>query len=282
MAFNQSIDLNMHINDLPLSLRRQVLFSLVGSANAKVVNKAMQIANALQEYDYREISPREIELLAQGIDETNTLTETCIMANVAQEWRDMLVSCTGDETSGSIAGTITMLTGKQKLRAVSVAGLKRLESVGKKVDPEQMRAMLQERLARDQARADERAKLVGFTEFVIDNVFPATGHETDAYSDNDEFFSQLSPTTKEQFVEKFCKALQSGISKAIENEITGWQGDGVLSSADITIAEQAITEVMAAAYTRTVSLPPTPAPSIMTIRDGDKTIRRIVTEPVIA
>lgn len=280
MAFNQSINLNTYVADLPLSLRRQVLFSLVGSANAKIVNHAMRIASALAEYDYREITPREIELLAQGIDDTSTLTETCIMANVAQEWRDMLISCTGDETSGSIAGTITMLTGKQKLRAVSAAGIKRLEAVGKKVDPEQMRAMLQERLARDQARADERAKLVGFTEFVIDNVFPATGHEVDAYSDNDEFFSQLSPTTKEQLVEKFCKALQSGISKAIENEITGWQGDGVLSSADITIAEQAIADVMAAAYTRTATAPMTT--SVMTIKDGDKTIRRIVTEPVTA
>lgn len=280
MAFNQSINLNTYIADLPLSLRRQVLFSLVGSANAKIVNHAMRIASALAEYDYREITPREIELLAQGIDETNTLTETCIMANVAQEWRDMLISCTGDETSGSIAGTITMLTGKQKMRAVSAAGIKRLESVGKKVTPEQMRAMLQERLARDQARADERAKLIGFTEFVIDNVFPATGHEVDAYSDDDEFFSQLSPTTKEQLVEKFCKALQSGISKAIENEITGWQGDGVLSSADITIAEQAIADVMAAAYTRTATAPMTT--SVMTIKDGDKTIRRIVTEPVTA
>lgn len=274
MAFNQSINLNTYVADLPLSLRRQVLFSLVGSANAKIVNHAMRIASALAEYDYREITPREIELLAQGIDDTSTLTETCIMANVAQEWRDMLISCTGDETSGSIAGTITMLTGKQKLRAVSAAGIKRLEAVGKKVDPEQMRAMLQERLARDQARADERAKLIGFTEFVIDNVFPAT------HGDDDEFFSQLSPTTKEQLVEKFCKALQSGISKAIENEITGWQGDGVLSSADITIAEQAIADVMAAAYTRTATAPMTT--SVMTIKDGDKTIRRIVTEPVTA
>jgi len=279
MAFNQSISLNTFILDLPLSLRRQVLFSLVGSANAKIVNHAMRIAASLQEYDYREITPREIELLAQGIDETNTLTETCTMANVAQEWRDMLISCTGDETSGSIAGTITMLTGKQKLRAVSAAGIKRLESVGKEVDPEQMRTMLQERLARDQARADERAKLVGFTEFVIDNVFPATGHEVDAYSDNDDFFSQLSPKSKEQFVEKFCKALQSGINRAIENELTGWVGDGVLSSADIVIAEQVITEVMTAAYPRTINAPTT---SVMAIRDGDKVIKRIITEPVTA
>lgn len=274
MAFNKCLNLNAYIADLPLSLRRQVLFSLVGSANAKIVNHAMRIAASLQEYDYREITPNDIELLAQGIDDTDTLTETCIMANVAQEWRDMLISCTGDETSGSIAGTITMMTGKQKMRAVSAAGIKRLESVGKKVDPEQMRAMLQERLARDQARADERARLVGFTEFIIDNVFPA------AHTNDDEFFSQLTPENKEQLVEKFCKALQSGISKAIENEITGWQGDDVLSSADITIAEQSIADVMAAAYTRTATTPMTT--SVMTIKDGDKTIRRIVAEPVTA
>lgn len=281
MAFNQSINLNTYIADLPLSLRRQVLFSLVGSANAKIVNHAMRIASALAEYDYREITPREIELLAQGIDETNTLAETCMLANVAQEWRDMLISCTGDETSGSIAGTITMMTGKQKMRAVSAAGIKRLEAVGRKVDPEQMKLRLQDRLARDQARADERAKLIGFTEFVIDNVFPATGHEVDAYSDNDEFFSQLSPEAKEQFVEKFGKALFAAIAKAEDNEMVGWQGDSVLSAADITIAEQAIKDVMAAAYTRTV-VAPTPTPSIMTIRDGDKVIKRIVTEPVTA
>lgn len=272
MAFNKSFDMNPHIANLPLSLRRQVLFSLVGSANAKVVNHAMRIASDLAEYDYREISPHDIKSLATTADNTSTLTETQVLANLAQEWRDMLIACTGDESSGSIAGTITMLTGKQKLRAVSAAGIRRIEAVGKKVDPEQMRAMLQERLARDQARADERAKLVGFTEFVIDNVFPATAN-------GDEFFRQLSPITKEQLVEKFCKSLQSGISKAIENEITGWQGDGILSAADITIAEQAVADVMAAAYTRIVH---TPAPSIMTIRDGDKTIRRIVTEPTPA
>lgn len=248
MAFNHSINLTAHVKELPLALRRQVLFSLVGSANAKVVNHALRIAGQLAEYDYKELDARDIELLSKTIDEENTLVETTIISNLAREWRDMLVDCTGDETSGSISGTIVMMTGKQKVRQASSDGLKRLAAIGKDVSPEKRKELLLERLDRDQARADERAKLTGFAEFIIDAIFPATGHEKDGYTDDDEFFTQLTPISKEQFVEKFVKALQTAITKAIDNEITGWVGEGILSSADIVIAEGAIAEVMAEAY----------------------------------
>lgn len=267
MAFNQSINLTAHVRELPLTLRRQVLFSLVGSANAKVVNHALSLAGQLAEYDYRELDSRDVELLTKTIDEENTLVETTIISNLAREWRDMLVSCTGDETSGSITATMTMMTGKQKIRQASSEGLKRLAAIGKDVSPEKRKELLLERLARDQQRADERAKFTGFAEFIIDAIFPATGHEKDGYTDDDEFFVRLTPISKEQFVEKYVKSLQGAITKAIDNEITGWTGDGILSSADIVIAEDAIRTVMAEAY---------PKPTVMAVKAQPKLQRSTI------
>lgn len=273
MAFNKSFNLTPIVKDMNLSLRRQTLFSMVGSVNSRIVNHAMKIAEQLEEYDYKELSHRDIELLTQSVDNVETLQATRHLANLAREWRDMLVACTGDEESGSIAGAILLKTGKQKLREADTAGLKNLTAIGRTPTPEQVKASMAARLARAQAVADAKAKFKGFTEFIVDRVFAPTD------DDNDEFFTMLPTLIKEQLVEKFVTSLRTAVTKAEDNELGGWRGEGILCAADIVIAEQLITEVMAAAYPRTTSAPVT---SVMTIRDGDKVIKRIVTEPVTA
>lgn len=241
--------------------------------NSRIVSHAIKIAEQLTEYDYKELSHRDIELLTQSVDNVETLDATRKIANLARAWRDMLVACTGDEESGSMAGAILLKTGKQKLREANATGVNNLTAIGRTPSPERIKAKMEASLARAQAMADAKAKFKGFTEFIIDQVFAPTD------DDNDEFFTMLPTLLKEQLVEKFVTTLRTAIVKAEDNELDGWRGEGILCAADIVIAEQLITEVMAAAYPRTTSAPAT---SVMTIRDGDKTIRRIVTEPVTA
>lgn len=271
MAFNKSFNLTPIIKDMNLSLRRQTLFSMVGSVNSRIVSHAIKIAEQLTEYDYKELSHRDIELLTQSVDNVETLDATRKIANLAREWRDMLVACTGDEESGSIAGAILLKTGKQKLREANATGVNNLTAIGRTPSPERIKAKMEASLARTQAMADAKAKFKGFTEFIIDQVFAPTD------DDNDEFFTMLPTLLKEQLVEKFVTTLRTAIVKAEDNELDGWRGEGILCAADIVIAEQLITEVMAAAYPKTTAAPTL---SIMTIKDGDKTVRRIVTEPV--
>lgn len=245
MAFNKSFNLTTAISDLTLGIRKSVLFSIVGSLNAKVFNAADKVATQLihDGYDSRELTVWDIELLTQSVDDQDGLATAKLLAAVAREWRDMLIECVGNDESGSMSGTIKMLTGAQKMRAVDSQGLKELEAIGEGASPEEAELMAKTQLAKDQAKADLKAKRLGFVEFLLEHVFDPEHDNEDT-----EWYSQLDTMNKEQLVAKFLNALTAAKNQARKNVLLGMTWGDSLNTTDIVIINNVIKTTLEQAY----------------------------------
>lgn len=230
--FNTNFNLTTAVNELPLALRKNALLSLVGSLNAKIFGIADKAVMQLQADGYvleelKELNHRELVGLFDSLDDTSTHHHAVMLASLAQEWRDMLHKVSENPNLGLMSGTITMMTGVQKIRVVSGAGSARLAAIGEVRTPEQRKESLQAKLAQDQARADERSRRTGFIEFIIDRVItPCTDEETEHYSEIDDI-------TKEQLCNKFLQSLQKSKQTAIMNVETETTWGDSLGEADI-------------------------------------------------
>lgn len=225
--FNPKFNLTTAINELPSSLKKSVLFSLVGALNTRTFNTADRAVISLMKdgielEDLRELDTQQIVRLFDGTDDTSTYHEAVVVASLAQEWREWLQKVAANPDVGLMAGTIDMMVGKQKPRASSAKGQVTLAHLGITRTPEERKATLMARLEQDQTRADTRARRVGFVEFIIDRVLtPATDGET-------EHYAEVSDELKEQLCNKFTQALQKAKQIAIENvELDNTWGDNL-------------------------------------------------------
>ena len=90
--FNQSFNLTAELKNLPLNIRRKVMFNMVGSANAKVFNAADCISERLlSEYEIdiiKMLTQPELVALTSTVDDQDGLATAKIIYGIAAEWRD--------------------------------------------------------------------------------------------------------------------------------------------------------------------------------------------------
>lgn len=251
MAFTR-INLTARIANMPLNIRKTVLLSLVGSLNAQLVGAADQVAQrcVLDGYELKDLEPRDVDTLLQAVDfQGNTTRYQLVqLQQLRDEWKAMLQSAADDDSLGEIAGTIEMMLGKQRLRAVDPAARKLLESVGVKLSDEDIEAKRQARRDADQLRANERAERRGFIEWALEHCFSVTDDSDDALDGDADHFSALSTEMQETLVNKTCAALNKGVGTATNNVLSGIVNPNALGLADIALMNAEIAEIIAEAY----------------------------------
>lgn len=248
MSFNHSLNLNEIVKSLYPNIRRQVLLSLVGSANATIVNAADSTVRRLMEagHEFKELSVADVEQLLSAPDfqtADDALREVRKLYKVRTEWADLLAQDTGDDTIGSMDGTLELLTGKQKARPISPQAVELLKTVGIEVSEDDVKAAAAERQANDQFWADQRAERRGAIEWFIDRMIASVDDEGDT-----EHYSQLNIEHKERLMQKFVTALNKGITTATRNVLTGRAGAQDLGLADIPVLRDLAARTMAAAW----------------------------------
>lgn len=216
--FNKNFNLTDYIKDIPsLSIRKAVLGSLVGSLNWTICGAADGMSSRLIElgYDHNELktlSKRDVTALladsecGASRDEIEALRKLWLVRN---EWSHLLARCTIVTTGtkakkdgyGTLAGTLTNMTGPQRERVIDPRKLDEAEAAGIKYTPAEIKAAIAEQLRDDNFYAGLRAKRAGMTEWIIDQLFAQVtdNAETDHYS-------QLDADTKEVLCSKVSAA----------------------------------------------------------------------------
>lgn len=253
--FNRSFNLTAFVKDIPsLAIRKAAWLSLVGSVNASLFGAADAIAQKLvaegvDPSEFRELTPREIRALTSG-PETGASKDAVSAARklykVHVEWRTELQHCTvvssgrkADDTLGSIAATIKMMTGPQKERDISADAIPMLASLGITVTPEQIAGAKKQRLMDDNFFATQRRQRAGMIEFIIDNMFASELSDED-----DEFYSELDVDVKEYLANKLMVSLNKAMTSAVNNTLFGRKGDNVLGVGDYLIAQKIIPQLV--------------------------------------
>jgi hypothetical protein len=246
MAFNIHFDLPETINNMPLAIRREALFAVVGSINATLINAADSVVrNMIRDgYDFKDISVAEFDKLLAGPDGDNALLEeNRALSTLGDTLRGMLRMATetpGVETAqeidraGSIYGTLKMMTGTQRKRMVNVGAADMLKALDIELSEEQIELAVKQQHSLDQAMADARSTRRGEIEFVLDKVF----HNANATED-DDCWNDLSAQRKEMLTAKMFSALNAAQNKAVQNVLFGRSGDG-LGAGDIPILRDMI------------------------------------------
>ena len=250
--FNRSFDLVAAVRNMPLSVRKHVLLSLVGSVNASIVGGADKLATQLEAIGYtldelREFEPREVVWLMQNVDFQGDVGGDKLrkLAALGHVLRGMLLQTDHRNAGlGSIAGTIDMMVGTQRLRPVSNNAVALLEAVGVKVTAAQIEETRAQRRDLDQQRANARAKRRGFIEWAIDNCF----NEVADNDDDPDVFGDLDVDTREQLTNKMFAALNKGVTTATQNVLMGVSNSDALGLCDISLMKDLHAELMAQAY----------------------------------
>ncbi len=253
--FNRSFNLTQFVQDIPsLAIRKSAWLSLVGSVNASLFGAADAIAQKLVAEgiapdEFKELSAREIKALCTG-PETGAGKDAVSAARklyrVHVEWRTQLQHATivssgrkADDTLGSIASTIQMMTGPQKERDIKVDAVPLLASLGIVVTSEQIAGAKKQRLMDDNHFATLRRQRAGMIEFIIDNLFANVMDDED-----DENYSQLDVEVKEYLANKLVAALNKAMTNAVNNTLFGRTGDAVLGVGDYLIAQKLVAQLM--------------------------------------
>ena len=259
--FNKSFDLTAFVANQPLSIRKQMLLSLVGSVNAAIVGAADKVALSLVADGYtfdelREMTEREINEYLQTVDFQGNLTANHVtkLVAVAHDWRAMLASTQTmrEGNLGDIGSTIDMMVGVQRMRAIDDNAVKLLATVGVAVSEADIEATRKARRDADQMRANERAKRRGFIEWAIEHCFTIIddrSDETDAYGD-------LPTDIKENLCNKAASALNKGVTTATQNVLTGNRNPDALGLGDIPLLRDTHAQMLSAMYeVKTVEAP---------------------------
>jgi hypothetical protein len=264
MSFNKSFDLVAYINDMPLSIRKHVLLSLVGTVNAGIVSAADRVAQVViadgqSLNDLRAIDPREISQLMDTVDFQGDVSGDKIRKLVAlgNVLRPMLLQADGRGNTelGALAGTIEMMVGHQRLRPVNPNAAKLLKTVDIEVTPEQIEQTREARRDADQLRANDRAKRRGFIEWAVNNCFTSL----DDSEDDPDAFGDLDEGTKEQLCNKVSASLNKGITTATVNVLTGAMNPDALGLGDIPMLRNLLAEMLSAIYPPSVQVKPVQA-----------------------
>ena len=242
--FNKSFNLPEFISDLPsLELRSHVLRAVVGSINASLVGAATTAVRGLlaDGYDVDELSAQDVAALLHG-PETGAqhpdefITEHKALFAFGEMLREKLVKIDGREDAGSIANTLAFMTGPQNARNVDTSALDALKAVGITFTDDELKSARDAQRATDQARADQRAKIVGPIEWFVDNVFACSPDDELA---DVEFstYAALPEMRQEMLCGKTLASLNTAIQRAKQNTLFGGKGLGV---SDIIFATKAI------------------------------------------
>lgn len=255
---NNRINLTEIVSSLYPNVRRTVLLSLVGSANATIFNAADTIVRSLldQGHDVTRMEQREVEQLLRGPDESENerLNNLRQLYAVRTEWADMLAQDTGDDKLGSMESTIELLTGKQKLRPTDPAAIEMLKAAGEEVTEADLKAAAIAKREDDQFWADQRKERSAQTEWFIDRLVtmvPNSDGLNDAYTTNEpdgDQFMALDDETKERLYNKFIASLNNGLKKARQNVLTGRAGPQDLGLADIPVLRDLAARFTAAVW----------------------------------
>lgn len=255
--FNKSFNLTRIVKDIPsLAIRKQAWLSLVGSVNASLFAAADSIVAKLQAlgYDLVTLERREFVALCSGPETgagKDVIAENRKLYKLADEWRTelahtaMVTTGRKQDELGTMASTIAMMTGPQKMRDINQDAVPLLSSLGITVTQAQIDAAKKERLATDNQFAEIRRRRAGAVEYVIDNLFATPNDDND-----DEHFSTLSPDVKEYLVNKFFAAMNKAQSTAVNNTLFGRTGDTVLGVADYKIIDGMLPKLMEEAYVK--------------------------------
>lgn len=249
--FNKSFNLTAAIADMFPTVRRAVLFSMVGTLNAQLVGAADKLAVRLEDegYDLRDFEPKDFTQLMVGVDDINQLDEMRKLCALANEWRDMLraVSNTDPDTleaeqPGSIHATINMMTGAQRMRPAAQGAREQLKAIGVEVTQADIDAARVKLFHNDQARADQRAKRRGAIEYIVEHVFDYLDTE------DTEWYTQISVENKERLCTKLFAALNNAVTTATQNVLVGVRSDNALGLNDIMLIRDTSTRLMAEAF----------------------------------
>lgn len=254
--FNRSFNLTAFVKDIPsLALRKAAWLSLVGSVNASLFGAADAIVQKLQAAgytDFKDLTNREIVALCSG-PETGASKDVIAAAkklyDVHAEWRDELLHTSivssgrkADDSLGSIASTITMMTGPQKERDINKDAVPVLASLGITVTPDMIAAAKKQRLMDDNHFAAMRRARAGMIEYVIDNLFASSDKKYD--DGHDESYSQLDVEVKEYLANKLMVSMNKAMTTAVNNTLFGRTGDNVLGVGDYMIAQRIVPQLV--------------------------------------
>lgn len=260
--FNKSFNLPQFISDLPsLELRSHVLRAVVGSINASLVGAATTAVRGLladgydiSRFDSEDgiekcgidgLSVDEIKDSIRGSDTgvqhpDDFITENKALYAFGVVLREKLERAEGRTDAGSIANTLAFMTGPQNARNVDTSALDALKSVGIVFTDEELKSARDAQRATDQARADQRAKIVGPIEWFLDNVFACDPDDIVGKNDDDielGAYLLLTEQRQEMLCGKTLAALNTAIQRAKQNTLFGGKGLGV---SDILFATKAI------------------------------------------
>lgn len=240
---NKTFNLQDQVQDMYPALRRTVLFSLVGSINALLVNEASRLVDDLgDEFDACE--PEDVVRSMLGNDTGPTppeqrLSDIRLLTALSETWRNDLQLLANDNKQGAFTETLNFMTGKQKERAMVGTGV--LKAIGIECSEEDNARSQVMQQARDQQRADALSAKRGHIEWIVEKVFT----QFDVGNDGD-YFSALSEHRKEALTQKALSALNKAFLQAVDNVKFGRAGDNVLGVSDILIIREWIPKFNAA------------------------------------
>lgn len=266
MALNRNFNVQDEVLNLYPALRRTVLFSLVGSLNATLIQAADQFVVRAESdgTEIKEMSVADAERLYNGPEtapeepgsQLHEMRLLCALAGTLRE--DLRFISPNDsendpeiERVGSLYGTLGMMTGKQRARSVAAGAIEALKQLNIELTPEAIETARKNMQSVDQARADARARRRGGIEWTLENVFQRTHVGNDG-----DYWIQLPLERKELLIGKFFNALNGALTQAQQNVLFGRFGDNVLGLADIPMIRDTIQGLMVVAYPPSVG----PAP----------------------
>ena len=241
------LDVVEYVNNLPGNIRRQVLFSLVGSLNASLIGTAQTMIRRIekdQETTILDLSPSELEHLMTGPDWVEGTSYARNVNAIAQMWRDDLVALSDQPHAGALSETIEFMI--RSPRQLDDALLKAtLEAAGIADVPT---TMLKARYNQQQAqRADQLSQQRGHIEWIIDQALNPEHSRVSAnmydlvegeYTEPN--FFALSEDQQQAMTDKLASALERTRDTAILGVLNR---DRRWSFGDLPILQASIAEV---------------------------------------
>ena len=241
------LDVVEYVNNLPGNIRRQVLFSLVGSLNASLIGTAQTMIRRIEkdeETTILDLSPSEHEHLMSGPDWVEGTSYARNVNAIAQMWRDDLVALSDQPHAGSLSETIAFMI--KSPRQLDDALLKAtLEAAGIADVPT---TMLKARYNQQQAqRADQLSQQRGHIEWIIDQALNPEHSRVSAnmydlvegeYTEPN--FFALSEDQQQAMTDKLASALERTRDTAILGVLNR---DRRWSFGDLPILQASIAEV---------------------------------------
>lgn len=281
--FNRHFNLPRQLAEIPFNLRKQVLFSLVGSVNATLVGLADNLVRQLTDDGYRlstQDSAMENVLDAQQIrdlmDDPDTsgahLQECQLLSSLGLDLQTQLQALTDTthlpeiERAGSMLSTLRMMTGIQSKKPANPNARKMLEAVGDTATDEEIEQARESQRAYFQMTADARSRRIGDIEFILDQVFTYDfdddfmhGTETEDGDTlaSDHVWARLPEVRREMLTAKLLQALNSCHAKArmnVINNVISTSTRDVLGAGDIPIIKERINIIQKDAYPSAVEV----------------------------